>query len=364
MSSEPKLDFKDVMIVPRSSDVKSRADVKLDRFICGNDFVSVQGIPICAANMDATGTFEMAKSLAPLGLFTALHKYYDASQLIDFAIENPNVLNKVFLTIGIQPNDYEKFKLTYHYLKSHQFMPYRLLCVDVANGYLKQVLDLISTIKSDYPDQLILAGNVVTPEGVRNLAQAGADIIKVGIGGGTACTTRRMTGIGYPQISAIEECTAEAYRLNVSIMSDGGCREPGDVVKAFAAGADMVMLGGMFAGTDECSGTWVYEQKPYDYRQMSFTSSSSYPRLPQVEYTDKKIAFKYYGMSSEKSMNKYCGGVSEHRTPEGQTAEVPYKGPVKNVVQQICGGLRSACTYTGSNSLHDFYNNSEFILVK
>merc|ERR1719327_272937 len=213
----------------------------------------------------------------------------------------------------------------------------KMICIDVANGYSEAFVQAIRNVRKQFPEHTIMAGNVVTKEMTEELILAGADIIKVGIGPGSVCTTRKQTGVGYPQVSAVMECADAAHGLGGRIVSDGGCTCPGDVAKAFGAGADFVMLGGMLAGHDESAGDLVEVGGEY---------------------------FKtFYGMSSDTAMNKYAGGVAEYRSSEGKTVKVPYKGPVDETIRDILGGVRSACTYVGASELRELPKRTTFIRV-
>jgi GMP reductase len=214
----------------------------------------------------------------------------------------------------------------------------KFLCIDVANGYSEQFVDFVQNARNQFPDKVIIAGNVVTGEMVEELLLAGADIVKVGIGPGSVCTTRLKTGVGYPQLSAIIECADAAHGIGGQIISDGGCTTPGDVAKAFGAGADFVMLGGMLAGHDE-SGGQIVERDGKQYKQ-------------------------FYGMSSTTAMEKHVGGVADYRASEGKTVEVEYRGPVEKTVQDILGGVRSTCTYVGAAKLKELTKRTTFIRVR
>ncbi len=215
----------------------------------------------------------------------------------------------------------------------------QFICIDVANGYSEHFVDFVKRIREAFPDKIILAGNVVTGEMVEELLLAGADVIKVGIGPGSVCTTRVKTGVGYPQLSAIIECADAAHGLGGQIISDGGCKVPGDISKAFGGGADFVMLGGMLAGHTESGGELVEEE------------------------SGKKFKL-FYGMSSETAMNKYAGGVAEYRASEGKTIKMPFRGPVTETILDILGGLRSTCTYVGASYLKELTKRTTFIRVQ
>ena len=214
----------------------------------------------------------------------------------------------------------------------------QMICIDVANGYREVFLNFVRRVRDAFPEKIIIAGNVATREMTEALILAGADIVKVGIGPGSVCTTRKVAGVGYPQLSAISECADAAHGLNGHVMSDGGCTSPGDIAKAFAAGADFVMLGGMLAGHDESGGEMVKGEDGRDYKS-------------------------FYGMSSSRAMEKHYGEVAEHRAPEGKEVRVPYKGPLEITVQSILGGLRSACSYVGARRIKDLPKCTTFIKV-
>jgi GMP reductase len=332
IDTERKLDFDDVLIRPKRSRLKSRAEVNVSRtFRTPHAKVDITGVPLIAANMDSVGTLKMASALAEHGIFTALHKYYSATELQ----QHGSLGAHTFITFGIDSQ--EKVEATMRALASQKAI--NKICLDVANGYTEYFVDFIKEVRNRHPNTVIMAGNVATPDMTEALVLAGADIVKVGIGPGSACMTRAMTGIGYPQLSAIIESADAAHGLSGLICADGGCKTPGDVAKAFAAGADFVMLGGMFAGHLEC------------------LTEEELSRAPTSE-----DMIEYYGMSSETAMNKYSGGMAAHRASEGRSVTIPYKGPVKDTVQEILGGLRSACTYVGAAQLKEFSKRATFVI--
>ncbi|ULC58425.1 GMP reductase [Flaviramulus sp. BrNp1-15] len=329
-----KLGFKDVMIRPKRSTLRSRSEVNLERdFKFLHSPHTWSGIPIMAANMDTVGTFEMAKALSDKKLFTAIHKHYSLNDWKLFSSSiSEEAISHIAVSTGVGKQDYEKLSNILNINPSIKF-----ICIDVANGYSEYFADFVKRTRDLYKDKVIIAGNVVTGEMVEELLLSGADIVKVGIGPGSVCTTRVKTGVGYPQLSAIIECADAAHGLGGQIISDGGCTIPGDIAKAFGAGADFVMLGGMLAGHDE-SGGEVIERHGKPYR-------------------------KFYGMSSSTAMNKHVGGVAEYRASEGKTVEVPYKGSVENTLQDILGGIRSTCTYVGASRLKELTKRTTFIRV-
>lgn len=337
---DTKLDFKDVLIVPKRSTLSSRKEVILDRtFTFRNSKATWTGIPIIAANMDGVGTFRMAISLTATGLMTCVVKHYllDAWKAhTDPRHLYPRNYRNTIVSTGIDKADWEK---TLSILV--QCPVINFLCIDVANGYSEKFSEFVINVKEslakiDRPITII-AGNVVTPEMTEELILNGVDIVKVGIGPGSVCTTRLKTGVGYPQLSAIIECADAAHGLGGHIIADGGCTSPGDIAKAFGAGADFVMSGGMFAGHEEGGGELV--------------------TMNGKEY------YKFYGMSSAAAMDKHSGGVAEYRSSEGKEVMVPNKGSVSNTVNDMLGGLRSACTYSGARTLKDLPKSTTFVRV-
>lgn len=334
IETELKLGFKDVMIRPKRSTLKSRSQVSLEReFKFLHSTSTWSGVPIMGANMDTVGTFEMALALAKENLFTAIHKHYSQDQWNEFIKNAPeNISDYIAVSSGTGKNDFKKIGAIF---ENHPQL--KFICIDVANGYSEHFVSFLKKAREQYPDKVIIAGNVVTGEMVEELLLAGADIVKVGIGPGSVCTTRVKTGVGYPQLSAIIECADAAHGLGGHIISDGGCVTPGDVAKAFGAGADFVMLGGMLAGHTESGG-----------------------ELVEIEGEKYK---KFYGMSSETAMNKHVGGVAEYRASEGKTVQVPFKGDVIITLKDILGGIRSTCTYVGASKLKELTKRTTFIRV-
>lgn len=329
-----KLGFKNVLIRPKRSTLQSRSHVELKRqFIFKHTNVQWSGIPIIAANMDTIGSFTMAKILSSFNILTAIHKYYSIEEWKLFInSSSKEILNNIMVSSGISEHDFNKIKNILSFSKYINF-----ICIDVANGYSEYFLNFLKFVREYYPNKIICAGNVVTGEMVEELILSGADIVKVGIGSGSVCTTRIKTGIGYPQLSAIIECADAAHGLGGQIISDGGCTVPGDIAKAFGGGADFVMLGGMLAGHNECEGNII---KKNGKKFMSF-----------------------YGMSSAKAMKRYIGKIEKYRTTEGKIINLPFRGTVVNTIQDILGGLRSACTYVGASVLKELTKRTTFIRV-
>lgn len=345
-----KLDFSDVLLMPKRSALGSRAEVDLKRTLrFKHSPCEYTGVPVVVANMDTVGTIEMAKALKPFNMSVALHKFYDQDTLTQYFLSddyNPHT----FFTIGTNEDDYRKFRMVELDLNAEK-RRINYLCIDIANGYSRQLVKMVERVRNDYPSLVIMAGNVVTGDMVYDLLERGADIVKVGIGPGSVCTTRRMTGVGYPQLSAILECQDAAHGAGGLICGDGGVAVPGDLSKAFAAGSDFVMCGGIFAGHTECNGEVI---------NIVHESHSADGTAGGVTTTAK---MRYYGMSSGEAMDKHYGGKAKYRASEGKVVEVPYKGPVAATVEEMLGGLRSACTYIGARRLKDMPKCATFVKV-
>jgi len=328
---ELKLDFKDVLIRPKRSTLRSRSEVSLERtYTFRNSKFTWTGIPIFAANMDTTGTFEMVVAFTKFKVCVAVHKHYSVEEWRKFAESQPGSLNYCAVSAGSGKKDFEKLQAILAAVPGLNF-----ICLDVANGYSESFVDCVKRVHEAFPKKTIIAGNVVTGEMTEQLILSGADIVKVGIGPGSVCTTRKKTGVGYPQLSAVLECADAAHGVGGHIISDGGCTMPGDFAKAFGAGADFVMAGGMFSGHEESGGE-------------------------KVEINGKFYKL-FYGMSSSTAMKKYSGGVANYRASEGKTVHVPYKGTVEATILDILGGIRSACTYTGARQLKELSKRTTFI---
>ena len=337
IENEVRLDFKDVLIRPKRSTLSTRSNVDVSReFRFRHAQVDYHGVPIVAANMDTTGTMEMARALSAFELSTALHKHYHVDELVAFfaALERKSA---AFYSMGITKADEERFDRVMAASGKGAEAAVRYVCIDVANGYTESFVRFVAKIRERYPHLVIMAGNVVTGEMTEELILSGADIVKVGIGPGSVCTTRSMTGVGYPQLSAIIECADAAHGLEGHICADGGCTTPGDVAKAFGGGADFVMLGGMLAGHDESGGEVI-----------------------EVDGTKYQ---RFYGMSSRMAMDRYAGGVAKYRAAEGKEVLVPHRGPVSETAQEILGGVRSACTYVGARRLRELSKRTTFVRV-
>ena len=332
IAEDTKLDYSDVLIRPKRSTLASRKEVDLTRkfqFPCGRVWT---GVPIVAANMDTTGTIEMGKVLSSHDMLTCLSKHQD--EPYKYSELTSKEKNSMALSFGLQDKEM---------LLTDAFAPefsinFDFFCLDVANGYSQKFIDFVEEVREAWPSKVLIAGNVVTAEMTEALILAGADIVKIGIGPGSVCTTRKVAGVGYPQLSAVIECADAAHGLDGFIMADGGCQSSGDVAKAFGAGADFVMLGGMLAGHEECAGELVTDDSGASHKV-------------------------FYGMSSTTAMDKHSGGVATYKASEGKTVQVPYRGPVENTLQDIMGGVRSACTYTGARKLKQLPKCTTFVRV-
>lgn len=358
IDEDTKLDFRDVLIRPKRSTLSSRREVNLERTYKFKHSEKIwRGIPVMAANMDGVGTFSMADELQKHKLFTCLVKSYSFN---DWKENHTLVDNKFYaVSTGTSKEDFNKLKLIVTAVNP------QFICIDVANGYSESFGNFVATVRKEFPEQTIIAGNVVTADMTQELILRGADIVKVGIGPGSVCTTRVQTGVGYPQLSAIIECADAAHGLGAHIIADGGCSCPGDVAKAFGAGADFVMLGGMLAGTDEGGGdiiTRLFETEELQARPRILEDGQKEWTWTGRKVEERKFV-EFYGMSSDTAMTKHQGGVAEYRSSEGRTVTVPYKGPVRSTVLDLLGGLRSSMTYVGAKTLKDFSKCVTFVRV-
>lgn len=327
--TEPQLDFCDVLFQPKRTTLNSRSEANARRVYKFKYYPEqILSCGLIASNMATTGTFEMAKALTPYEAMTCFHKHIPYSELKKHFYTYEQLQ---FVSVGLKDNKEDFFKL----LDSNRAID--KVCIDIANGYIPNLLKFVKELRNRYPKILIMAGNVVTGDMVQDLILNGADIVKVGIGNGSVCTTRLKTGVGRPQLSTILECSDAAHGVGGMICADGGCTNPGDVAKAFGAGADFVMLGGMLAGTDEAGGELV-------------------------NINDKSYK-QFYGMSSKLAQEKHFGGMKNYRTSEGREKLIPYTGPANEVIEDILGGIRSTMTYIGATKLKDMPKCTTFYTV-
>ncbi len=349
-----QLDYCDVLLRPKRSALASRSEVVLEReytFKWCPRTLTATGIT--AANMATTGTFEIAREMQKLRLMSALHKHYTAEELIAFLTENAKEFggnDLVFISSGVSDADFEKLQ---------KVMDTRLagnICVDVANGYSPYLINYIRKVRAAWPDALIMAGNVVTGDMCEDLILNGADIVKVGIGPGSVCTTRKLTGVGRPQFSTVIECADAAHGVGGMICADGGCTVPGDVCKSLCAGADFVMLGGMLAGHTESGGEMCARSFQTGEVEM-IDDKTCAMRIEEKQYK------KFYGMSSEYAQDKHYGGMKKYRASEGKVVEIPFRGPIEPTLLAILGGIRSCMTYIGAKRLKDMPKCATFYRV-
>lgn len=334
-SSEKKLNFKDVLIVPKSSKINSRKDVVLDtKILFPASGINWTGVPIMASNMDNVGTFEMGFALQNFHMTNAVSKFYNKDAWVK-SIRNGLDLEFNFITFGLQEISEIDEIISYILQKTNKNI--KTIVFDIPNGYIEKFSKIISETRKEFPNLGIIAGNVVTSEGVRLLMDSGADGVKVGIGSGGVCDTTETTGIGYPQLSAAIDCSLEVKKYNGFIVSDGGVKITGDISKAFAAGSGFVMLGSLLAAHKES--------------------------MAPIIRKDNKNFRELYGMSSTQAMTKHYGGVADYRTSEGKSILVEDRGPVKNTLNKILGALRSTCTYINAKNIGEIHENSSFIIL-
>jgi len=333
IDNEIKYDFSDVLIKPKRSYYTSRKEVDLEREFKFKWSKHVwKGIPVVASNMDTVGTVNTAKVLSKYNTLTCLHKFHSSEELLKIP---DKIKNNVAITIGIA----EGLNILYDLEEKERL--FKIICIDVANGYTEQFSDFVKKVRSEFEDKIIIAGNVCTPEMTEQLILSGADIVKVGIGGGSACITRNVAGVGIPQLSAVIECSDAAHGIGGMVMSDGGCTCSGDISKAFGANADFVMLGGLLAGHDENSMS-VNENKKTGEKTVEF-----------------------YGMASNKALDKYYSNNigKEYKASEGKLVQIQYKGPIENTLLDLLGGVRSTCTYIGAKKIKDISKCTTFVCV-
>ncbi len=347
IEDDQKLDFSDVLIRPKRSTLKSRKDVDLNRtYTFRHSKKTWTGVPIMASNMDGVGMINVALTLQEHELFTCLVKTYTKEDINE--VKKKLDPRYFAVSTGTNSKDYQNLV---DILKAHPEIEF--ICIDVANGYSEHFGDFVEKVRKNYPEHTIIAGNVVTADMTQELILRGADIVKVGIGPGSVCTTRIQTGVGYPQLSAIIECADAAHGLGAHIISDGGCTCPGDVAKAFGGGADFVMLGGLLAGHDQGGGEVITEY----VLNGKINIETGKPLIDEKKYV------RFYGMSSETAMKKNYGEVAEYRSSEGKTVRIPYRGDLNHTVKDILGGIRSTCTYVGAPTLKHLPRSTTFVRV-
>ena len=332
IEEEIKLDYSDVLFRPKRSTLKSRKDVDLNRtYRFKHSNKEWSGVPIIASNMDGVGELEISKTLSNYRMITTLTKQHNLKDINDYKLIK-DIYNYISLSCGTSEESYDRLN---NILREHSY--FQFICIDVANGYSENFTKFVSSVREKHPSKIIIAGNVVTADMTQELILSGADIVKVGIGPGSVCTTRIQTGVGYPQLSAVIECADAAHGLGAHMIADGGCTCPGDVAKAFGGGADFVMLGGMLAGHKEGGGKILKE--------------------------NGKEFIEFYGSSSEEANDKHYGGLSDYRSSEGKKVSIPYRGKLDDTIKDILGGVRSSCTYVGAPSLKQLSKCTTFVRV-
>ena len=356
-----ELDFCDVLFRPKRTTLNSRSEADVIREYKFKYYPkTIKSCGIMAANMATTGTFDMNDVLQKYKAITCLHKHYT-----EYEIKNYMTINNMddysdhnsytFISTGLKDDKEQLFRLLQTGSQIDK------ICIDIANGYIPNLINFVKEVREKFPKSLIMVGNVVTGDMTQDLILNGADIVKVGIGPGSVCTTRKLTGVGRPQLSAILECADAAHGVGGLVCADGGCTCAGDIAKAFGAGADFVMLGGMFAGTDESAGEIIekmYRTNEYKYHYLTDNSIESDKPIFEV----KKFK-QFYGMSSQLAQEKHFGGMANYRASEGKVVEIPYKGSVENVIQEILGGIRSTMSYIGAKRLKDIPKCTTFYRV-
>lgn len=348
--NETKLDFDDVLIVPQRSTLTSRSEIQLERtFSFYHSPRKWTGVPVMCANMSFC-SFDMAKALAKHKMIACLHKYHSVDDLYNYFTEHAENIDYTFVSIG-----YKKSDLNHLLELKNKLNKQPNICIDVPNGHMDVFVKYCKKVRDEFPESIILAGNVTNTSSTQELIiYGGVDIVKVGVGGGSACTTRFQTGCGIPQLSTCLENSYVAHGLQNGpkklglICSDGGHKTVGDVCKALCAGADFLMLGGYFSGSEPCEGEWEFGG---DYSKILGSEKKS------------KGRFTYYGMSTHHSQDLFEDGKKNYRASEGTKITVPYKGTLDQVTQELLGGIRSCCCYIGANNIKYMSKCGQFCRV-
>ena len=334
LETDIKLDFHNVLIRPKRTTLSSRSQVNLEReFKFPNTKTTWNGVPIIAANMDTTGTFEVYQTLSKYKTITALNKHYSLEDYLAYSKSNTLDPNYFMVSTGISTRDFERLSMILSKIEC------KFICIDVANGYMEALVDFCKNVRKAFPDNIIVAGNVVSREMTEELIINGkVDIVKAGIGPGSACLTRMKTGVGMPQLSAIIECADAAHGVGGYVIGDGGITCPGDMTKAFGGGADFVMCGGVFSGHDENPGEVTEDDQGNKYKL-------------------------FYGMSSKHAMEKHYGKMEKYRSSEGRVIKVKYKGSLNDTISDYLGGIRSCCTYINAKCIKHMPKCTTFVRV-
>ena len=316
------LTFDDVLIIPSKSEVRSRRDPKLTSQLTKTKSIET---PILSANMDTITEYDMAFAMHQMGAIGILHRFVTIQEQAQFVAQlKTQGVNHIAASIGVNDDYQERAKALIQ-------AGANIITIDIAHGHSVLMMDVMKWMKDKFPTVDLIAGNVATPDAVVDLIEAGADAIKVGIGPGSMCTTRIITGAGVPQLTAIAMCAQAAAPYQVPVIADGGIKTSGDIVKAFAAGASTVMLGSMLSGTIETPGEIKHGRK------------------------------QYRGMASRAAQESWRGGVPTGMAPEGESTYVSVKGHVKDVISELTGGIRSGMSYVNANQLSEIKDKARFI---
>ena len=360
--SETYLDYSDILIKPKmGNNLSSRKDVNLTREYVFKRGQIRKGLGIFNANMATVGNFETAKKLLKAGMFATLHKFYTAEEMIDFMrrCQNEKIdYSNLFISIGIKNGIRELDKLKEIEDGAMWFKPN--ICIDAPNFYIDKAFEVLKHCRELFPESVIMCGNIASSDICHKLLDY-ADILKVGIGPGSVCRTRSVTGCGVPMVSCILDCADVVHSVGGMICADGGIVEVGDICKAFALNADFVMSGGMFAGTDEAEGEVI--EKCYKTNEYAIDMIDGSKPIPDQPLYDIKKYKLYYGMSSTLANNKFAGGMSNYKASEGREAFIPYTGSLDKILQDIKGGIASACTYIGAANVKDMSKCATLIKV-
>lgn len=348
-----QLDFSDVLIKPRRSSIDSRSKVNITRDYkfkwCPN---VITGTGIMQSNMGTIGNFEVSRKMLGNGLFACLHKHHDIDKLLSFYKElvdkGNDIWRRCLLSIGLRDDGIGKLRILNNELGIQVGIKF-----DVPNGYIPQVKERVIELRKEFPKMFIMVGNVVTGDITEDLILSGADCVSVGIGGGSACRTREKTGCGRPQLSTVIECADAAHQVGGMICSDGGITCPGDICKAFGAGADFIMIGGLFAGTDEAEGEIITKH----------IITNEYDMVHDCPCLEEKRFKQFYGMSSTLAQEKFQGGMKNYRASEGVVIEVPYSGSMDSILEDMLGSIRSMMTYIGAKNLKNIPKQCVFYKV-
>jgi len=314
--------FDDILLIPSYNHYESRRLVDLS--VTDKSGKLTLALPVMSSNMDTVTESEMANFMSDKGGIGVLHRFMSIERNV---LEFKNCRATTFVSVGCGDKEFER-------AIALRDAGATFFCIDVAHAHAKYVGRTLKRLREQLGDACIMAGNVATYAGADYLASCGADLIKVGIGGGSVCSTRVKTGFGVPMLSSIKECA----RVDRSIVADGGIKAPGDIVKAIAFGADFVMVGGMLAGTRPTPG-------------------------PVLTKEDGRQVKEYRGMASREAQDDFIGGMPEWKTAEGVAVEVPFRDDADAVMADIIGGMRSGLTYGGSDTIRELQRKLDYLVV-